>query len=320
MGMHRTTVARSRELASLLVVAVLLSVAVAPAGLASVQTPAATHAGAAPGHGVGVAVAVISPDPGQAESSPVFGPSTTPVGTAPPPKPPTGEPPTGEPPPSTATLGCSEAPTGLRPSQVVHHGSRARKVVALTFDDGYGPATTIRILGILRHFQVNATFFPTGRALQLYPDIWREIAHYGFPIGDHTYDHHDLAGLCFATQVRELTRQQEVAREVLGFDPIPVMRPPYGSRDALTPFAARAAGDSRVVLWDVDTRDWSGISSWAVYKRARIGGNGSIVLMHTFPTATAEALPRIIASYRNRGYEFVTIGQLLGIPGPVPFS
>lgn len=318
--MNRTTVARARELASLLVVGVLLAAAVAPAGLASVAPASRLVVPEAAGTQLPGAVAVAFPTPParqvaagghEAAGSPV------PLGPSPAPPSQSGD---ADPPPTTASLGCSEAPAGARPAAVVNHGSRQRKVVALTFDDGYGPVNTIRILGILRHFHVNATFFPTGRALELYPDVWREVVGYGFPIADHTYDHHDLAGLCYSTQLRELTRQQEIAQEVLGIEPLPVMRPPYGSRDDLTPFAAAAAGDVRIVLWDVDTRDWSGISQWAVYRRGRIGGNGSIVLMHTFPAATAWALPRIIASYRNRGFEFVTIGQLLGIPGPVPFG
>jgi peptidoglycan/xylan/chitin deacetylase (PgdA/CDA1 family) len=324
-GMNRRTVARSRELASLLVVCVLLAAGLAPAGLASVSPTvrASTAAAASPLPDVSVVAAVATPGP-QTSHAAVSGPEATPR----PFEPPTGssdptepaDPTASEPPPATASLGCSDIPAGTRPAAVVSHGSRSKKVVALTFDDGYGPVNTIKILELLERNHVNATFFPTGRALQLYPEVFRQIVSAGFPIGDHTFDHHDMAGLCFATQVRELTRQQAMAQEVLGITPMPIMRPPFGSRDALTPYAAQAAGDVRVILWDVDTRDWSGISAWRVYKRAIVGGNGSIVLMHTFPEATADALTRIIASYRQRGFEFVTIGQLLGIPGPVPFG
>jgi peptidoglycan/xylan/chitin deacetylase (PgdA/CDA1 family) len=202
---------------------------------------------------------------------------------------------------------------------LVWHGSRRSKVVALTFDDGYGPTTTLKVLDVLRRSRVNATFFMTGRAVELFPTVWREVAAAGFPIADHTYDHRDLAGMCFADQALELTRQAEAVRAALGADPVALMRPPYGSRDAITPLAAAAVGDRAVVLWDVDTRDWSGIAAWRVARNALAGGNGSIVLMHTLYATTAAALPRIIAGYRARGFRFVTVGELLGIPGPVPF-
>ena len=49
------------------------------------------------------------------------------------------------------------------------------------------------------------------------------------------------------------------------------------------------------------------------------GTKGSIVVLHTSTFATVRALPGIIRGYRKRGFEFVTVGQLLGIEGPVPF-
>ena len=45
------------------------------------------------------------------------------------------------------------------------------------------------------------------------------------------------------------------------------------------------------------------------------GTNGSTVLMHANRSISAQALPSVIASYRSRGFTFVTVGQLLGIPG-----
>ena len=314
--MNRTTVARWRELASLLVVGVLLAVAVAPAGAASgpsmtrrgglVSGPPAPWGSAS---GSALALALELPWPGARIRPSILAPR------------PAERPRTPGPIQIVAPApGCRVAPADVRAARVVSHGSRSRHVVALTFDDGYGPVNTLRILAILQRFHVNATFFPVGRAIEMYPAVWRRVADAGFPIADHTYDHPSLAGLCYASQLRELERQQSVVRDVLGIEPLPVMRPPYGARDRLTAYAARAAGDLRVVLWDVDTRDWSGINWWRVYKRGVVGGNGSIVLMHTFPSVTVTALPRIIAAYRRRGFEFVTVGQLLGIPGPVPFG
>jgi hypothetical protein len=50
------------------------------------------------------------------------------------------------------------------------------------------------------------------------------------------------------------------------------------------------------------------------------GKDGDIVLMHANLPYTTEALPRIIAGYRARGFDFVTVGQLYGVRGPVPFA
>jgi peptidoglycan-N-acetylglucosamine deacetylase len=101
--------------------------------------------------------------------------------------------------------------------------------------------------------------------------------------------------------------------------PLPVMRPPGGMWDDATLAAATSAGEPTIVLWDVDTSDWTGIGSRAIRASALSGGKGSIVVMHTSSMATVRALPRIIHRYRERGFTFVTIGQLLGIPGSVPY-
>jgi peptidoglycan/xylan/chitin deacetylase (PgdA/CDA1 family) len=214
---------------------------------------------------------------------------------------------------------CAEPPDGIVAATVSFQGDRKAKVVALTFDDGYDAANTAKILSILTASHVNATFFPVGRAVDREPTVWRSIAAAGFPIGDHTYDHAHLRGRCFDAQRADIERQADVCEDVLGARPVALMRPPYGEFDPVTRLAAAAAGDTNLVLWDVDTRDWTGVSARTIVARATAGTKGSIVLMHTSAHNTALALPRIIAVYRARGYRFVTVGQLLGVPGPVPF-
>jgi len=220
--------------------------------------------------------------------------------------------------PTPDAHGCFPPPAGTVPATVVSHGDRSKKQVALTFDDGTNPENVHRILGILYDSKVNATFFPTGRSVQLYPDVWKDLAGVGYPIANHTYSHQSLKGLCYQLQLAELLHDQAVI-EKLNLTLLPVMRPPYEEFDDGTRFATSAAGESHVVLWDVDTMDWTGLSVSTIASRALAGRAGSIVLMHTSPVNTARALRTIISRYRARGFTFVTIGQMLGIPGPVPF-
>jgi peptidoglycan/xylan/chitin deacetylase (PgdA/CDA1 family) len=214
---------------------------------------------------------------------------------------------------------CEHGPRGLEPAAVVFHGSRDEKVVALTFDDGWGTRSTRKILRVLQDKHVNATFFPLGQAVRHDPSTWKKIAAAGFPIADHTYDHATLARKCWSVQRLELSRARATYTRILGITPLPVMRPPGGEFDMATQVAATAAGETTLVLWDVDTSDWSGIGFRQIRRTALSGTKGSIIVMHTSSSATAHALPRIIHDYRKRGFEFVTIGQMLGIPGAVPY-
>ena len=224
-----------------------------------------------------------------------------------------------EPSPTRGPNGCFPPPGDLQPAVVVDHGPRTKKVVALTFDDGNNKANVRRILAFLIKNRVNATFFPTGRSIELAPVTWQMVADAAYPIGNHTYNHRSLGGLCYEAQLQELMRGVRTFQaQPLPLQPI--MRPPYEAFDERTRLAASAAGASHVILWDVDTEDWTGIGREAIARRALAGRAGSIVLMHTSSWATSAALPTIVKWYRKRGFEFVTVQQLLGIPGPVPFN
>lgn len=66
------------------------------------------------------------------------------------------------------------------------------------------------------------------------------------------------------------------------------------------------------IQWDVDSLDWKGISSEEIAARVlKKTQNGSIILMHNDGKNTVKALPAIIAGLQAKGYEFVTIGELI---------
>ena len=81
----------------------------------------------------------------------------------------------------------------------------------------------------------------------------------------------------------------------------------------MTDRAAAAAGFPVVVMWDVTGGDSVRHATVAgVVSRAVVGRPGSIVLLHAGPSVTERALPAIIARYRERGFRFVTVPELLG--------
>ena len=242
-------------------------------------------------------------------------PSAGPVAIVPTPEPTVPAP---TPAPTPGADGCIPPPADLVPAQVVSHGPRSVKVVALTFDDGFDAPNVERILRFLVAHRVNATFFPTAAAVEMTPKTWQKVAAAGFPIANHTYHHASLKGVCYEKQLAELNK----AKSVVADHALPMqgyMRPPYEEYDMNTRRAAASAGEAYVVLWDVDTFDWTGVSKGTIASRALRGKSGSIILMHTSPHATPAALFRIVSKFRARGYSFVTIGQLLGVPGPAPF-
>jgi peptidoglycan-N-acetylglucosamine deacetylase len=110
---------------------------------------------------------------------------------------------------------------------VVSRGSSGKKAVALTFDDGPDPSTTPALLKLLLTYQVQATFFVTGKNAAQYPELIKSILAQGHTIGNHSYSHNSLV---FFKSTQTIIREIESTQKVLaGFGVRPqAFRPPVG--------------------------------------------------------------------------------------------
>ncbi len=198
------------------------------------------------------------------------------------------------------------------------HGPRDRRVVALTFDDGYAPWNVRRIVAILREERVRATFFLNGVYMRRDPALWRAIGQDGHAIGNHTYLHRDVTKMSADRLIADLVRNQRVVEAATGTPMAPIFRPPYGRRNATSDAAAAAAGFAAIVMWDTSARDATYTpDARASLRAATRGRSGSIVLLHAGPSLTPRILREVIKSYRDRGFGFVTVPELLGLPAAV---
>ena len=190
-------------------------------------------------------------------------------------------------------------------------GTRGRDI-ALTFDDGPGPYTP-GVLDVLEREHVPATFFVIGEELRYFSaSTVREIRD-GFVIGDHTETHPMMAQLSAHDQHEELF-EQAARIELLGGRRPQLFRPPYGSFDATT-FHQLSEMHMLMVLWSVDTDDYQRPGVQVIVQNALAGAKpGAIILMHDAGgdrSQTIEALPAIIRGLRKRGFDLVTVPQLL---------
>lgn len=192
------------------------------------------------------------------------------------------------------------------------HGSRRRRAIALTFDDGPSRYTD-DVLRILRRFKARATFFVLGNRLGGRGALLRRMLREGHDLGNHTFNHANLSGGGPGAYA-QLRRTSARIRAATRFRPC-LFRAPYGAVGALTG-VARSLGMT-TIEWDVDPRDWSRPGTGAIYGRVVSGGRaGSIVVMHDGGgprDQTVTALPGILRTLRRRGYRFVTVSELLGL-------
>lgn len=193
------------------------------------------------------------------------------------------------------------------------HGSRDRRRIALTFDDGPDAEHTPVLLDALAALGVKATFFVVGNGVDAHPELVARIVREGHELGNHTYTHRYLPLARSRSVMRELATTDAAIARATGIVPT-LARPPWGGRSPRTVRAfARLA--KRVVLWDVNSYDWKGKPADEVARRVidRVRP-GSIVLMHDARDGgevTVDAVRRIVPALRARGYELVTTSAML---------
>ena len=192
------------------------------------------------------------------------------------------------------------------------------KRIALTFDDGPHADTTPRLLDILRVYDAKATFFLLGNALEAHPDIAARALREGHCLGNHSYDHDDLADLTEDEISYQLSRTNGAFADKLSFRPT-AFRPPYGNCSGHVQDAAAALGMG-IVFWTASCNDWcdrdaANIAA-QVINSAREDG---IALLHDWNPATVDAVETILATLTAAGYTFVTAEEICGgfTPGTV---
>jgi peptidoglycan/xylan/chitin deacetylase (PgdA/CDA1 family) len=197
--------------------------------------------------------------------------------------------------------------------EIVTHVATRDSVVALTFDDGPTPAYTDEILDVLRRERAAATFFVLGADLQRNPELGRRIVAEGHALGNHTWSHPRMVGRSYATIRREVEDTDRQIRQA-GERGAIHFRAPYSHKFVLLPWYLHRTGRTNV-SWDVEPDGDPTRPADAVARGALEGVRpGSIILLHPWyrsRDATRQALPAIIQGLHARGYELVTVAELL---------
>jgi peptidoglycan/xylan/chitin deacetylase (PgdA/CDA1 family) len=213
------------------------------------------------------------------------------------------------------------APPPLRLSSGQAPVGRGTKYsVALTFDDGPCAPSTGRVLDVLREHGVKATFFVIGENVRRYPELAARVRDEGHEFGNHTYSHPWMFRMSFSgikedielcqKEIEGLTgHRPRFFRQPIGVNNPSVMKVVDGMGMVMVGWQARAYDGMKVDKADIVRR---------ILSRVKPGG---IILLHDGSDgraggdrcATADALTEIIPALKARGYEFVTVGELLGM-------
>ncbi|KAL0487080.1 peptidoglycan-N-acetylglucosamine deacetylase [Acrasis kona] len=198
--------------------------------------------------------------------------------------------------------------------EVLFRTNTTKKIVAITFDDGPDSDTTPQILDELAKYNSKATFFLVGSEIlkENNSRLLDRMRSEGHELGNHTmYDRATikLSKDEFTEELKSVDRliypEGDVTQECKLF------RPGCGYFTNSMVTIAKQLG-YRTVLGDIYPHDPivknHKINSWYVINRTHPGG---IVILHDKRKHTIPALQTILPALKQKGYEIVTVSELL---------
>ncbi|MEI6278633.1 MAG: polysaccharide deacetylase family protein [Verrucomicrobiae bacterium] len=190
--------------------------------------------------------------------------------------------------------------------------------IALTFDDGPHVTLTPKLLDILKEKGVKATFFVLGENVAANPEVVQRAAAEGHEIGNHSWNHQAFTKSKGAGLSMQVEQTNAAIESATGRKPV-LVRPPYGSTNAAITKRLNGEYGLKVVMWDVDPLDWKNRNSDHVTSEILKNTKaGSIVLSHDIHPTTVAAMPATIDGLLAKGFQFVTVSELIALDRPQP--
>jgi cellulose synthase/poly-beta-1,6-N-acetylglucosamine synthase-like glycosyltransferase/peptidoglycan/xylan/chitin deacetylase (PgdA/CDA1 family) len=209
------------------------------------------------------------------------------------------------------------------PYRIDAYGAPGKRVV-ISFDDGPDPQWTPKILDVLKQYNVKAVFFTIGLEAEKYPGILKRIYREGHEIGNHTFTHPDISNISTQYARVELNLTERLLAAKLGIKPV-LFRPPYSvdqepdTADEVRPLELTQSMGYITVGDKIDPDDWHDDprpSPQQITESVMSQlGHGSIILLHDGGgnrANTVKALSMIIEGLHARGYQIISVHELLG--------
>lgn len=191
-------------------------------------------------------------------------------------------------------------------------GNENEPNIALTFNISWGEEKVYDILKQLEQNEVKATFFVSGEWAERHPEILEKITEGKHELGMLGYRYKSYLD----QEIEEVRKDLLHAREIfdkLGYEDMNLLRPPSGQFDKEIIELAEEM-NFQVVHWNVNPDDWENPGTIEITDYVmKETENGDVILMHASDSAkqTAESLQKILPGLQNKGYQFVSISELI---------
>lgn len=190
----------------------------------------------------------------------------------------------------------------------------SKPMIALTFDDGPTKQTE-RILNVLERCGGRATFCVVGEFAKIRKSTVLRAYNLGCDIIGHSWNHRNLTKLSEDEIRKQILDTAAVIKEAMGAEPLKMYRPPYGAINDKVMNVSRDLGYA-IINWSLDPLDWKTKNADTTYAYIinRVNDK-AIILSHDLYAATADAMERVIPALVAKGYQLVTISELMYYSG-----
>ncbi|PWV90955.1 peptidoglycan/xylan/chitin deacetylase (PgdA/CDA1 family) [Paenibacillus cellulosilyticus] len=199
--------------------------------------------------------------------------------------------------------------------RLVDRAATKQNVIAFTFDDGPDPIYTPQILSLFREVGGHATFYMIGSQVEANPDIARMVLAEGHELGNHTYTHPNLTERSTEEIISELKHTDQIIKQETGAV-VRTFRPPYlAHNEDVDKTIAEHFGYPSIGAMNLNSNDWSdpGVEHIVTESQDHLCA-GNIIIFHdggSDRSQTVEAVRQLIHMATVRGYQLVTVSELL---------
>lgn len=210
--------------------------------------------------------------------------------------------------------GPKESVSFLKENSAYYLGDTSKKVLYLTFDEGYENGNTGKILDILKEYKVPAAFFVVKPYIDTQPELIKRMVDEGHVVGNHTVHHPSIAQIRDKEKFEaEFTGVENAFKELTGQDMPKFFRPPMGKYSKKSLAMTKDLG-YKTIFWSFAYKDWlvnnQPSESYAVEKICKGAHPGSIMLLHAVSNTNTKVLSSVIKTLQKEGYEFKSLNDL----------
>ncbi|MGL5151578.1 MAG: delta-lactam-biosynthetic de-N-acetylase [Clostridium sp.] len=193
-------------------------------------------------------------------------------------------------------------------------GDTSKKVLYLTFDEGYEKGYTPAILDTLKKVDVKAAFFVVKPYIMEKPELVKRMVEEGHLVCNHSSHHPSMASISDKNKfISEFTEVEVAFKELTGRDIPKYFRPPMGKYSKTSLERTKELG-YKSIFWSFAYKDWivdNQPSQAEGIKKIKDGVfPGCILLLHAVSDTNTKILEKVLTDLKNDGWEFKTLDEL----------